>query len=263
MFDKKKLGALYQLLEDMTRTPSADIEANPPKNIMQRIEKVLVAGIAISQVALVIVALWYRFISSPTPQIAQLVVNHIYLVGVAFSLFYLALMIVELIYVLLRHRKERFAAVLEPLKRDFLSDAKFVDQLLGYERPLLEYALTQYRHSCGIADGRMAIVTGDIRKVGLFPALAAAAMSAATLIKDGNNLLFWAPLILACCFYFLGFFAINRRERTTQVLAILEYAVQQSNEQVTPPFRRVKSQHRNCDRSAVPVIDGMHRRHPL
>jgi hypothetical protein len=95
----------------------------------------------------------------------------------------------------------------------------------------MEYGLIQYRHHCGISDGRVAMLAGDIRKIGLFPALTAAAMSAAALLKEGgSNPFLWAPLILACCFYLVGFVLTNQRERASQVVALLEYAVNHTDE---------------------------------
>lgn len=73
---------------------------------------------------------------------------------------------------------------------------------------------------------------GDVRKLGLFPALAAASLSATTLLKEDSTFFLWAPVILACCFYLIAFHAFSQRERPEQVIALLEYAVQYADEPV-------------------------------
>ncbi|CEE23324.1 hypothetical protein XACJM35_2420001 [Xanthomonas citri pv. citri] len=40
----------------------------------------------------------------------------------------------------------------------------------------------------------------------------------------------WTPLILACCFYLIAFYATGRRERPDQVIALLELVIRHAKE---------------------------------
>lgn len=45
------------------------------------------------------------------------------------------------------------------------------------------------------------------------------------LAKQDSSFMLWAPLILACCFYLIAFYATGRRERPDQVIALLELVI--------------------------------------
>lgn len=128
-------------------------------------------------------------------------------------------------HVLWRHRKQRFPGLLARIKLDIQADANFLTQLQSYDKPTLEYALLQYRYRWNVFDGRVGLLTGDLRKLGLFPALTASAMAASTLLKNDSNMYLWMPLILAACFYLVAFHAHGRRERPQQVVDLLDYAI--------------------------------------
>jgi hypothetical protein len=86
-----------------------------------------------------------------------------------------------------RQRRERFAAILRPLEKDLSGDADFLVRLRDFDKPTLAYGLVQYRHHYGVADGRVALLAGDIRKIGLFPALMAVAVAAVALLKESGG----------------------------------------------------------------------------
>lgn len=232
MLQHRKLDALFQLLEEMTLC-SRETAMPALARWMQRIEKWLMAGFAGSMILLVGAVFWYwSRLHQPAHHVAvPILVTVIYLAGMAFAILYMLTAIVGLMSVMWRQRHERFPGMLARVKQDLLGDTDFLARLQRFDKPTLEYGLIQYRHSYGIMDGRIALFAGDIRKIGLFPALTTAAMAAATLLKDNINAPFlWTPLILACSFYLVGAVAIGQRERVGQVIALVEYSVGHADE---------------------------------
>ncbi|MCE4363169.1 hypothetical protein [Xanthomonas citri] len=58
-----------------------------------------------------------------------------------------------------------------------MDDAQFLVRLAEFDKITLEHGLLQYKHHWSIVDGRVALLVDDIRKIGIFPAFAAAATS--------------------------------------------------------------------------------------
>ncbi|MCD5973686.1 hypothetical protein [Pseudomonas quasicaspiana] len=79
-------------------------------------------------------------------------------------------------------------------------------------------------------DSMFCSVVGDIRKIDIFPAFAAVAISVTILAKQDSIFMLWAPLILACCFYLISFYATGRRERPDQLIALLELVIRHAKE---------------------------------
>lgn len=224
MLQREKLDDLFQLLENMTLSSRENV-APPFSRWMQKIGKGLMIAYATAMVLLVIVVACYWLGSSQPIRGIPWPVMALYLLGMGFGILYMLTAIADLVSMVRQSQRKRFGAILAPLKQDLSKDAGFLTKLRRFDKPMLEYALIQYRHSSGTADGRIALLAGDLRKIGLFPALTAASMAAATLLKDNANPLFWAPLVVACCIYILGVGSIGQRERVHQVIALLEYTI--------------------------------------
>lgn len=228
-----QLDALFRLLEEMTLSSRKSVVPTFSR-WMQSIGKWLLIGFSIAMVIvviMVIVAIRYRFAQvNPAHGVAE-TANIAFLVGMGFAMLYMLTAIADVAYLMWQRRRDRFGTILAPLKEDLLKDARFLTRLQAFDTPTRTYGLVQYRYHYGISDGRVALLAGDIRKIGLFPALTTAAMSAAELLKDhASNPFLWAPLILAGCFYVVGFVLIGGRERAAQVVALLEYSVSQTDE---------------------------------
>ncbi len=252
MLQHEKIDALFQLLKEMTLYVRKNAVSTFSR-WMERIEKVLMIVFATTLIALVIAAVWYRPESGKPVHGVPEPVNAIYLLGMFSAVLYLITATIDLAGLLWRSRREHFAAILRPLEKDLFGDASFVARLSVFDKPILEYGLVQYRHCCGISDGRVAMLAGDIRKIGLFPALMAAALSAAALLKEGgSNPFLWAPLILACCFYLVGFVVNGQRERASQVIALLEYAVSYADAPTDAPTAVGTEHDRAKNTSIVP-----------
>ncbi|WP_421722031.1 hypothetical protein [Alloalcanivorax xenomutans] len=229
MLEQERLEALLKLLTEMTlcsrkpRVPSFSRRA-------ERVENTLLTVFAGSMILTVLVAVGYWYGGgAPDGEIPKLV-DQFYLFGVLIAVLYVISALIHITYLIFRVHKRRASPILTRLERDLSADAAFIKQLQTFDRPTLEYALSQYRHHWESANGRVTLMAGEIRKVGLFPALVAASMAASTLLKEDGNLLLWAPLILACCFYLLGTMVLSRTERSGQVIKLLEYAISQHHQ---------------------------------
>ena len=221
MLKPDSLDPLFSLLQEMTLVQRED-SAFQPSAQMRRLEKAILCGY-LATMALLLSAAWGRH-AWPSQKLAASV-SPLYTVMLLFGLAYLLTATFNVGHLLWRHRRQRFPGLLARIKLDIQADADFLTQFGSYDKATLEYALLQYRHRWDIFDGRVGLLTGDLRKLGLFPALTASAMAASTLLKYDSNMYLWMPLILAACFYLVAFHAHGRRERPQQVVDPLDYAV--------------------------------------
>ena len=122
------------------------------------------------------------------------------------------------------------------LENDLRHDAKSIAQLRMFNKATLAYGLLQYRYRSSFLESRAALIGGNLRKLGLFPALAALAVSGAVLYKEDSNLFLWGSVILAAIFYLVALVASLSLERHPQVIQLLEYAIQHPDQgNATPP----------------------------
>ena len=126
-----------------------------------------------------------------------------------------------------RLRKDPFFALLELIHVDMTLYAPFVTRLHGFPKSGLEYALLHYVFHRDGLEGRIALLSGELKKIGLFPALLAVAIGAQKVIGESTNPWLWMPVILAGCFYFMAFASSDKPEKMTQVVKLLEYAITQ------------------------------------
>ncbi len=199
---------------------------------MQQIENWMMAGFIVTMIIFVLTVAWYRYAQGAPVQSVPKPGLVIYSLSLITAILYLTAVTIGFVRVAWHHRQERFSAILATLKNDLYGDAEFLARLWTFDKPMLEYGLLQYRHRWLTFDGRLAALAGDVRKLGMFPALAAASISATILLKESSTFFLWAPLILACCFYLISFYAIGQRERPEQVIALLEYAAYHADERV-------------------------------
>lgn len=233
MLETERLNVLFSLLEEMTQSKISDPKL-APSLIVQRLEKYpLIGSLPTALVFLVLVA-WQRLGTTPPGFHDVLLV--VYLLLVLLPFVSLVTVSASSFYVMWRHRKQPYSPMWITLENDLHRDAKWITQLLTFDKSTLDYGLLQYRHHWSSLEGRAAVLAGDLRKLGLFPAWAALSMAAATLRTEDGNLFVWSPMIAAAIFYLVAFVAFLSRERPQQVIQLLEYAIQHADQCYATPF---------------------------
>jgi hypothetical protein len=176
---------------------------------------------------------WQRLEDTPPPPGFHDVLLVVYLLLVLLPFVSLVTVSASSFYVMWRHRKQPYSPMWVALENDLHRDAKWIKQLWTFDKATLAYGLLQYRHHWSSLEGRAAVLAGDLRKLGLFPAWAALAVVAATLRKEDSELFLWGPVIVAAIFYLMAFVAFLSRERPNQVIQLLEYAIQHADQRNT------------------------------
>ncbi len=87
--------------------------------------------------------------------------------------------------------------MLRRMRRDTIQDWKQIQLLRAFPKHLVEYALTQYKWHWDMLEQRVGLFSGDLRRLGLAPALAGSALAAANLIRQEGVVLLWAPIAMA------------------------------------------------------------------
>jgi hypothetical protein len=117
-------------------------------------------------------------------------------------------------------------------------DAKFIGRLLEFDKATLSYGLLQYRFRWSTNENDIAVLMGDLRKIGLIPALAALFISMYAAVSAGDSnpaLLLLRDFVFAVVIlYLISFLALSRR-RHKQVIQLLEYAIQHADQYNTSP----------------------------
>ncbi len=211
----------------MTQSKTSYPKLAPPLNI-QCFEKYSIRGFLFTALVLLVLAVvlvaWQHHGITPPPGFygAVLIVN-------------LILQVLGIVYVMTVvatawwDGKQYFPAMLIALKNDLHHDEKFITRLWKFDKETLAYGLLQYRHRWSFAEGRVALIAGDLRKLGLFPAIAALLISAATLLKEDSNAFVWFPVIVITILYLVALYVLDSLERPKQVIQLLEYAIQHAD----------------------------------
>jgi hypothetical protein len=234
MLETKKLDELFSLLEEMTQSKFNYPKLAPPLNL-QRLEKYSIRGFLFTTLVLLVLAVvlvaWQHLGITPPPEFYSAVL-----------IVYLILQVLGIIYMMTVMAnawwdgKQHFPAMLTALKKDLHSDEKFITRLRMFDKETLDYGLLQYRHRWSFAEGRVALIAGDLRKLGVFPAIAALLISAATFLKEDSNAFVWAPVIVITILYLVAFYVLDSLERPKQVIQLLEYAIQHADQCNATPF---------------------------
>jgi FtsH-binding integral membrane protein len=211
----------------MTLAKHGENSFSPSKNF-QLAEHTLIISYLSSFLLLVALIFYTREFDTP-PQVDQ-ITSLLYITNIGLSIAYLLTIIIGITQILWKQRKNPYSAIMQRLNYGLHGDLPFLSQLQKFDTATLQYALIQYRQSWGISENRVSLLTGNLRKLGLFPALAAASISASTLMKDDSSFLLWLPVVLAAVFSIIGFIALGQRERPQQVIELLEYAIETSKE---------------------------------
>ncbi len=189
MLETERLNDLFNLLKEMTQLKTSDSKP-VPLLIMYCLLKYSLIGLSLLVLALLGLATWQRLGTTSTEfHDALLIVRSLYQVLEIISMM---TVMVTLLHIA-RHRKQLVPDMWTSLENALHRDAKLITRLLTFDKATLAYGLLQYRHRWSSREGRVAILTGDLRKLGLFPAVAALLISAATLFKEDSNPFLWGP----------------------------------------------------------------------
>lgn len=218
MLETEKLDRLFRLLEEMTRSTIGDRKQAPWLLItMWRLKWCSGIGLALTWLALY----WQRYGITPPgfPDELVLVVILIFLI-IVFGLIFIVSFLCD------RWATQRFVPYKKLSRQEAQHrDTELITRLLEFDKATLAYGLLQYRHHLSSLEGRAALLAGDLRKLGIFP-LAALIISVATLKEDSNQF-FWVGLVvIAVSYYLMALAAFLSRERSHQVIQLLEYAIQ-------------------------------------
>jgi len=232
MLKPDSLDSLFSILHEITLVERKGAAPESPSK-MQLLEKYLLGGYLVVTVLLLLVALAQYMWPGPALAVA---VRSFYIALVLIALGYLLSATFNEAHLVWRGRKQRFPWLLAPMRLDLQVDAGYLAKLMAFDKPTLKYALLQYRYRFDVQDGRISSLVGDVRKLGLFPAMVASTIAASTLLKNDSNILFWMwiPLILAACFYPVAFYLYTQRERPQQVIDLLELAIAHVDTDASP-----------------------------
>ncbi|MBV7486423.1 hypothetical protein [Bordetella sp. BOR01] len=224
LFDAAALEKLADLIDRMMHTSRGkDLHSD---DIGRRIDR-LQRGSSIGMIGLALVAallaMVQKWMTAPPGWLGSIIFVLAMLI-VLISIGSLAAMLYFLCKTLWQHRKQPDQAIFAHIRADLHGDALYLAELSRLPRPILEYALLQYQHHTDDLGKRVALLAGDITRIGLFPGILALSVSALKLAESQANLWFWTPLILAGCFYLLAF-AVIAPSRRAQVIRLLQYAI--------------------------------------
>lgn len=235
MLETEKLDDLSRLLEEMTQ-PEISYPKFAPLLIMWRLLKYFLIGFLLTVIALFALVRWRQRLETTPPGFHDDLLA-VYLLLVVLFLAIVTTLIFGFLYITW-HRKQLVPYLFPSLKNTLHRDAKLITQLWTFDKATLVYGLLKYRHRWLSSEGRVAALVGDFRKLGLFPALAALFISAATLFKEDSNpflSFLWDFLAIVAIFYLIVFVALLSRERPQQVIQLLEYAIQHADQYNTTP----------------------------
>lgn len=229
MLETKKLDDLFRLLDEMT-WPGVSEPKVARLLKMQRVQNYCLIGYLLLTVASPWLPAWMQCFSITPSELPDAL-----LIGYCLSLNLILVLVFVTTYIFIAPHRKEFGRYLNPSKKDKLHrDAKFIKQLLTFDKAILTYGLLWYRHRWSSPEGRVGLFVGDLRKLGLFPALAALIISIATWCKEDSNPYLWGPVVIVAASYLMALLILSR-ERPQQVIQLLEYAIQHTYQCNTTP----------------------------
>lgn len=229
MLETEKLDDLFKLLKDMTQ-PKSDPRLAPSPIARRLIEYPLIGSVLIFIIFLVLAA-WQHFGPTPLPSGFYKVLPYFHLLLLVLALVPLVMITASTFFNMWRHRKQPFFAAWVTLENDLPRDANSITELLRrFNKATLAYGLLQYRHRWSSLESRAAVIGGNLRKFGLFPAWAALAISGAALFKEDSGLSLWALLPIVATMQGIAACVFLSHERRQQVIQLLEYAIQYADQ---------------------------------
>ncbi|WP_139051295.1 hypothetical protein [Xanthomonas cannabis] len=225
---QQQLDSIFFIFKEMTEDKRPLYEASTPK-LLARIESTSLKFFIFSLLLLIA----FSALSNAFSAIKEHK-DFVFLIlsapmGISWFTYILSV-VAGVIFIYFRQRKipGKHSLIMKRIQRDIEEDYGHVVSLKKYPKHLLEYAFMQYKATWNVMNDRTALIVGDLKKLGLMPALAAAALSASRLIKEDANLILWLPVAMATCMYLVAFIAMASRERLHYVTEIISYVISQA-----------------------------------
>ncbi|MCC8488130.1 hypothetical protein VDF13_06835 [Xanthomonas campestris pv. raphani] len=227
---QNQLNEIYEIIHNATQE-KAQARSSFVPNWMTAVERISLISFVILILTLVIIIIFSKIFPSSAPPLKSpaLVIYFSFAVsGLIYMISAVAGIFID------AYRQKIFfgkhGSIMNRVQRYIQDDYEIVLKLKCYPKHLLEYVLMQYQTTWNVMNGRTALIIGDLMKLGLLPALAAAALTASKLLKDEANSFLWIPLAMLSAMYVLAFVAIASRERVSYVTSLLSLAVLQSKD---------------------------------
>ncbi len=221
-FPEESLKQLSQLLERMTRP-----DARPrhvPKG--SRTKKWTELGFIIAVVVNTALAVAAIAVDRRHPGFLPVELSYgLVLLPLIPAAGFFAMFFYDMARMFLEEKRIPWGTIFKQFQTDMLFDAHYLEELKGFPKAMLEYALIQYRHRWSRVDGRAMLLSGDIRKLGLFPGLLAIIVGISKLLDNPSMPWIWQVATMVGAFQFLAFFVGATGERRAQVIELLEYAI--------------------------------------
>lgn len=241
MLETEKLDELFSLLKEMTHPGISHLKFAPDVGPALMCSLIGLSWPFVFS-SILLPARWQHLGMTPSElHDALLNVERLFLVIFLGSLIILILTLLYIVW----HHKQFVPYLSYSVKNDPQRDAKFTTQLLRFNKATLAYCLLKYRHRWSSRDDRIAVLAGDLRKVGLLPALAALLAlfisAAAIFFKENSHpLIFfvWDFVAAVVILYMTAFYGLISRERPQQVIELLEYAIQHADKLPHPNHQR-------------------------
>ncbi|MBB5941910.1 hypothetical protein [Xanthomonas sp. 3307] len=227
---QQQLNSIFQIFQEMTEDKLPLYEASTPK-FLAKCESISLKLLIVFLFIITVFSASSKILS--TSQENKIYFFWILYIPLAFSwLVYITSAVSGLVAIYLRQRKipGKHGMIMKRIQRNIEEDYDRVVKLKLYPKHLLEYAFMQYKTTWNVMNDRSALIVGDLKKFGLMPALAAAALSASRLIKEDANLMLWLPVAMATCMYLIAFAAMASRERLHYVTETISYVISQSED---------------------------------
>jgi hypothetical protein len=220
--EENRINDLYAVIAKMTLAARPKPAASKPERAGE-ILLLIFFGAALSSIAVLLVALALHHSINEGILLRTIgIVGQVISWSVVLAMFGLLLASVPFFVKL---RKDPFFALLDVTRGDMQLYAEYVAELHRYPKPLLQYARMHFSFHREGFDGRLALLSGEIKRIGLFPGLLAVAVGGVKLIH-GSNPWLWLPVILTGCFYFMSFAASDKPMKMELVVRIMDYAIE-------------------------------------
>lgn len=226
-FDPTSIEKLGEILERMTKPDGRPNYAPPPHAWIARGQRLTISAMLVGILILVALRVFGSAWSGDLPPTLR---SSWWMLLVELPA--IAWLVLQLWDAVISLRRSNSDNVHQQVRGDLRHDVKYIVELREFSKAELQYALLQYKHRWGRVEGRGALLSGEIRKLGLFPALLVVFIAIPKLSESGALKWLWPGLVLFGAFQLLGFAVGATSERRSQVVDLVQYAIDRASSDV-------------------------------